>query len=398
MTDEPRPGVLTLFVLSNDYGELLLARSFLEGQALSERAAVLLPERLYETNGKSLPVPTHRYADLRDIVEVFEAHKPQAVVLCSGYLFSNNRLLSSGDLRKLVRHMQTRGSLVLTTDPFLGLAAGLTFRDVHLATAGRVRGFLQRSAERSITRDLVRVAKVLEGVVHLYPAPTDALGATDDVRRVSFFNRSWTRAAGDAGAWESKAEKRWLFVLAPHDLSYQKLQIGIDALVDRLNGRFEETRRAGRVPVLMGPPDLLREISDRPSGTVAELLDFSGYDAFIPRLLAAEYVFYWNLLSASFLARIVKPAPAFFFDRGHLSRLVEPIYEVGVRAHLRGWEPRYLDLSQPLDPKSLAADARDQVERFQEIVAEWERSPSPDALLAELLQNAPPAANPWRVV
>ena len=54
-TDEAR----LLFVLDNDYGELTTAMFFLHGQALANRATVLLPPRLHTTNGGTLSVRNH---------------------------------------------------------------------------------------------------------------------------------------------------------------------------------------------------------------------------------------------------------------------------------------------------------------------------------------------------
>ena len=179
---------------------------------------------------------------------------------------------------------------------------------------------------------------------------------------------------------------KWLFVLGSHDLWYQQLQNGVDAFAQVLTCRLEEAERFGRRPSVIGPQALLEQLSTRLSSrTTVELMHFCGYHDFVARLFEAEYVFYWNLFSASFLLRLTRGLPAFFFDRGHLSRLIARMYPLGLRVFLQQWEPQYLALSSQLDQAHLRAQARDQELRFKEIVAYWEQSPTPDELFDVLL-------------
>ena len=117
-------------------------------------------------------------------------------------------------------------------------------------------------------------------------------------------------------------------------------------------------------------------------------MSFCPYQDFVDRLLEAEYVFYWNLFSASFMLRIIKGLPTFFFDRGHLSQLIARIYPLGVHVFLRQWEPKYLALGSELDPRLLAAQASDLEHSFKQITVYWQQSPTPDELFDAWLHES----------
>ena len=408
MSDQVPRATRSLFIVSNDYGELLLALMFLQDQKFAEGAAFLLPPRLHAANASSIGIPTHEYASLEDIVRVLEAWNPQVVALMSGYLFSNNKLLSRGNLRKLVGHLHGTRRRVLTSDPFLGLATTLSPHDVHLGIprdsssltlAQRWSGPMRRRAERRIAKDLARVSHILSDVVHLYPVPTSGLASASagrPVKRASFFNREVVAAAsrprpgGDTDPRRSHhgSRQRWLFVLAAPDVWYQQLQVGADMFAQRLAGRLQDAEGAGRQPCLLAPRTLLDQLAGHlPSRTTVELLDFCGYHEFTSRLIDAEYVFYWNLFSASFLLRASAGLPAFFFDRGHLTRLIGRMYPLALRVHLRDWEPQYLSLESTLDPALLAEQAQIHERQLTRVVAYWKESPTPDELLASVLQE-----------
>lgn len=400
----------TLVVVSNDYGELLLAMMFLQGQALAKDAALLLPPRLHAANAASLDLTVYQFASVDDILRVADEWRPQVVILMSGYLFSNNKLLSREELRRLVEHLRAAGCYLLTTDPFIGMAGTLTHGDIHLAmpdSSGgpdgdalllpssdterlhspvqierRIIEESMRAAEREIAADLSEVSQILSEVTHLYGVPVDQLPVT--VKRVSFFNPELERRPCTESA---PIPPRWLFIIGSHDLWYQQLHVGVDAFARLLADRLEQVERLGARPAVIAPPALLEQLSAMlPAKTTTELTPFCSHLDYVTRLLDSEYVFYWNLFSASFMLRLGSAKPSFFFDRGHLSRLIDRMYPVGRRVLLAGWEPTYLTLSETLDPADLDAAASAQTRRFQEMVDEWRRSPTPDELLSVLIQ------------
>ena len=105
---------------------------FLHGQKIAKSAALLLPQRLHAANASTLSVPAYEYTCFDDVSRGSEQWNPRIVILMTGYLFSNNKLLSRGNLRKLVQHLRATRRHVLTTDPFLGLTATLSPHDVQL--------------------------------------------------------------------------------------------------------------------------------------------------------------------------------------------------------------------------------------------------------------------------
>lgn len=115
-----------------------------------------------------------------------------------------------------------------------------------------------------------------------------------------------------------------------------------------------------------------------------DLVPFCPYPEFVARLLAAEYVFYWNVFSCSRLHRLAQARPVFFFDRGHVARAFAPSYELGVRCFYDGYEPVYLDPDAPLDRENLERRAADERAARLDIKRHLQRSPTPDQVVAAL--------------
>ena len=80
------------------------------------------------------------------------------------------------------------------------------------------------------------------------------------------------------------------------------------------------------------PATMVDQLANQLPDTV-ELLPFCPFVEFEARLLAAEYAFYWNVFSFSVVLRIANGFPVFFYDRGHLSRTIEPLYDIGRGVH-----------------------------------------------------------------
>jgi hypothetical protein len=150
--------------------------------------------------------------------------------------------------------------------------------------------------------------------------------------------------------------------------------------------RLEQTSLAGRQPVLVAPPDLVSDLSERPLGNV-ELVPFCPFPQMIARLVDAEYAFYWNVFSCSMLVRLAMGRPVFFFDRGHMARAIEPMYEWGLRFHFGDWRPVALDTNQPLTAENLDEMARVQRAELDAIRRKWAKSPSPQDLVDRLMDQ-----------
>ncbi|HEY7819246.1 MAG TPA: hypothetical protein VIG29_13560, partial [Vicinamibacteria bacterium] len=103
MTAKTHRDARLLFVLSKDYGELGMAMLFLQGQEFGRRSILMLPEPVFSTNKDSLPVSASRYGAFEDLLEALDRHQPDLVFLLSGYLFSNDGLLTPQSLERFLR-------------------------------------------------------------------------------------------------------------------------------------------------------------------------------------------------------------------------------------------------------------------------------------------------------
>jgi hypothetical protein len=219
-------------------------------------------------------------------------------------------------------------------------------------------------------------------VVHLYPVPTSRLPARDSVTRASFFNPRIVHNDTE------ESDSSWLFVIGWSDLKCQHWLWG-DSFADIVAQKLEQARRAERRPVLIAPRNLTDRVSARLRPEVrAELIPFCSYAEFTSRLARAEYVFYWHLFSCSVLLRLANSRPVFFFDQGHIPRLLKPSYEVGVECYYGGVTPRILDVREELDAAALENLVLQQRAETQAIRAHWATSPEPAAVIDRLLRDA----------
>lgn len=401
-----KPEARLLFVFDNDYGELTTAMYMLIGQELARQTTFLLPPRLYVTNQDSLPDRAGPYRTPDDVIRVVDAEKPDVVFLCSGYLFSIHGIFSLPTLERLVQLLDERGCHVVTSDPFLGLQSNLS-RSTTISIdipehAPPVLKRFKEGADRKLTEHLSRSFQLLKDRIHVYPTYPAAPGEapTKDVRGVSFFNSGliYPHATGRAAARtlathagvEVSGKPKWVFVLASQDYELQLTFHGRAACIDDLVAMLEQTLRAGRHPVFIGPYDCVQGVIQRIAGTEAvTLMTFCPFKRFAALLLSAEYAFYWNAVSHSMLLRLFNKLPVFLFDRGHLARSVIPLYERSVDWYYQGWEPIYLDLGQELSVEGLAEPARQYREAAQEVSKHLRRAPPPDRMVERIRQNHP---------
>jgi hypothetical protein len=383
----------TLFVISNDHGELALAMFFLQGQAFAPCSALLLPDRLYAMNKETLSIKTGLYRSVEDILESVRVHEPSVVFLFSGYLFRINRIFSHEEVERLVRSLRDRGSRIVTSDPFLRLAGKVTPRQVRVEAPPRPwLRFFRRGHERELARNLLRASRILQDETHIYPGLSLGLTRAEQERSVTFFNPAiaegsvpGTPAEHPRTSWGGL--KRWLFILAATDLRLQRGLWGKERFTSMIRRRLEQTSLAGRQPVLVAPPDLIDDLSAKPLENV-ELVPFCPVLQMISRLIDAEYAFYWNVFSCSMLVRLARGQPVFFFDRGHMARVIEPIYEWGLRFHFGDWRPVALETDQPLTVEKLNELALLQKTEFDVIRRKWQASPSPQDLVDRLTVHA----------
>jgi hypothetical protein len=369
--------------------------AFLDGQPFSERAAVMLTDHLYRHNRDTLPVSTHRYASLEDVMSLVEVWNPDLVFFVSAYGLLDAGFRPLPSLERFVGRLRERGCRLVTADPTMGMSQGLTTSQVDLPLS-RLRWrarFGQLWSFRRMFRSFSRIGRTFADVTHLYPVPTRGLPNDDNVRRISFFNPHIVAPNGQPSGSHDAAGRRepsWLFILGASDLKCQLMLLsGSDNTASLVVRLLEGTRREGRRPVLIAPPPFVDNVSRRLSAEVeAELLPFCSYAGFTSRLFDAEYAFYWNTLSNSILLRLSNGLPVFFFDQGHIARLLKPCYEAGVRCWYGGAIPRLRDARERLDARELADLVSTQRLEMQAIREYWRRSPAPEEVIDGLLHES----------
>ena len=96
-----------LIAVSADFGELANSLYLLEGTQFG--AHLLLPPGLYQKNRESLPHPASEYRNADELLAAVRTHRPQILLLCSGYLFGVNQLLSIAELSQIIQEAHGMG-------------------------------------------------------------------------------------------------------------------------------------------------------------------------------------------------------------------------------------------------------------------------------------------------
>ena len=380
----PARSARLLIVVSADYGELSNALALTAGTRLD--AALLLPDKLLAANRDGLPAAAARLASPDDVIDAVDRRRPDLVCLFSGYLYAANGLFALEGLGALLGELRNRRIPVATTDPFLGLMHG-----------GGPSPFSPRHPARAwLEAHFGAVARLLEPVPHVYPAPPDP---APRLRWGSFFNPAILLA--DAGR-RSCAERaavlvggetdrpRWLFVLAQEDYGAQAARMGRAPFEALLIERLRDAAAAGRQPVLIAPGgcvDALIATGRTPAG--AAMLPFCSQSQFHALLMSAEQVFYWNFFTNSAPARLVNRLPVSFFDVGHMAHAMPPLLELGLRSYYPGARLAPLDQRRPLVAGELAARAADQDAALAAARERFRAQPAPEAMVDALLQPGP---------
>jgi hypothetical protein len=311
-----------------------------------------------------------------------ERERPDVVFLFSGYLYTVNNLFHVETVEGLVRRLAARGCRLVTSDPFHGLLAEVD--DTTFSVANPRKAWF--------TWLFRRLAELFRDVVHLDYIDAGAPGR----RTVSFHNPRVVRAMLDAGALRARLAgalgvdrdtPRWLFVLATEDYIAHVRRHGRERFEAIVLAKLAETCAAGRQPVLVAPRACLEGLGDRlralPS---AVAVPATPVDVFMTLVGEAEHVFYWNIFSNTTSLRVLARRPFFAFDAGHMVRAMPSLLDVAGRRHGLG-TPVFLDEEEPLDADRLAALAPVQEEAMRGPRERFERAPSPEAMVASLLEE-----------
>lgn len=365
-------------IVSADYGELGGALYFLQGLALREAPVLLIPPALRGALAAHPGVTVGGYATLADIRARIAAFRPDAVVLCSGYLLTIGKRLSFFKASLLLRWLRRRGIAVLTSDPFLGLLDSPAVLDFTQVLGPQGGPLMRRLKSRLVSWRLYLLRRQLRGCLHIYPAPIQRLHGPQ-AGMGAFFNAAVCEP--DLPPLPPAAPRRWIFVLSSIDYQLQLGLAGPD-FVAQLAARLREARALADRVELVGPAPLIeamrRELGDEPG---FELEAKAAYADFMGRLMRAEYAFFWNLYSFSLIHRVLALRPVLFFDEGHMVRILPALHEAGVRLFYDGWRPPMLDLAEPLDARALARGAQQALTQFRRIAQGLQQGEAPLSLL-----------------
>src|SRR6266581_181742 len=368
-----------LFILSSDYGELFDAMSLVIGSRLN--AVFLMPAALFSVNGTALPYRTYRYNSASDIQSFIDREKPDLALLFSGYLYAVNDILDEESLERLLHAWHDRKLKVATSDPFLGIMSAVeddTFHDRHPQRA-------------RLKIHFSRISRLLQDIVHIYHSTL----AVRSAKQLSFFNRNIIlqrseilRHRNELLAWPAidGSKDRWLFVLSPDDYAGRIANHGEDRFLELLSARLQDAAAAGRQPVLVAPRSCVDQIKTRAEG-IGDMIAFSSCDfkLFMALLHDAEFVFYWNMFSATIVTRALNRMPFFLFDRGHLARAIKPFLAAAARQFYPDCQIEFLDEKDPLQPARLAILAKAQeAGLFAPAYRNFSKSLSPEELIQEI--------------
>lgn len=388
-----------LFILDNDFGELTTVMYLLLGQDWADRVMLLLPGQLHETNSDIIPGRTLRYQSIEDVERVVDAFRPDIVFLCSGYLYALHDLFSHEELDYLLDFLDRRHCRVVTADPFLGMLSRQPVSrliSVDLPDAADLAlpahvfehlSYVKMEQDALLVEKLSGAERILRHRLHLYPAHASReydKASTTDARELAFFNPNLVcDIALEPG---TGTKPHWIFILSTTDLETQLMFEAVRGFTEIVARLLRQAIALGRRPIFLGPRKFIRELAHEMRGHEgAELLSFCSFTRIASLLLAAEHAFYWNSVSHSILLRSFNGLPVILFDRGHLVRNVEPIYERVIQWYYQGVQPIYMDHCQALTLQGLEAATADFRLSAGRMRQAFQRADEPNQLIQRIL-------------
>lgn len=393
----------TLFILDNDFGELTTVMYWVLGQPGFHKARVLVSQRLYDTNADVLPGRLSLWRSEQDLVEAIHRHRPRLIVLASGYLMPVHGLLSPEALQRILLVAGAQGATTITADPFMGVITRPPGQPIEELISIQIpeNAPAPLRAAKKLGDDMLRTRlggaeAVLRDLPHLYPSHTDMSdlqARSHDDRNLSFFNAALRAPAELLEAARRGEPSYWMFLIAQADHQTQCMFMGASAFARVVADRLEDATRLGRRAILLGPSELLSDVRLLVGGNRdIELLPFCAFSRAMALLLAAEYCFYWNLVSHSIIMQLWNGRPIILFDQGHLVRAAPTIRERIIAWYYQGWDPPQIDQTEPLSLERLATALDGYADRREGLMARYGRAPSSEALLNHLLAGRRPAA------
>jgi hypothetical protein len=382
-------GPRLMFVLTAAFGELFNAMYMVMGCGF--RTSFAMREPWYSLNRTSLPGASYRFEDLDSLMAAIEREKPDLVCLFSGYLYASDQIIEFGELDRLVKYLHARGTKTVTSDPFLGLISRLPPID-HESPIGQILGLpirlIGEATFGSRFSYFLRARFVLKDLPHVYIVDPDERG----IKALPFYNPnilSYASAAAEAKQAMKvsiPAQPYWLYVLGASDYYPQVKRDGADYVHALLVRKLLDAMQEGRCAALIAPAQCIAALEKDASLKECVFIGNCEYHQFMAVLLGAEYAFYWNIFSASILARLLNRLPTFFFAVGHIADENQQMFEKGMSKYYRGAELRHLHPEDRITAASLSGFAKAQeVQLFDPFFDNVRNLPTPEILVRNLL-------------
>lgn len=354
-----------VFILSNDYGEYLMARYFIAG--LKAKVVFLLPDNLYQTNCRTEQIESYKYNTLKDIMALLKQQKPKAVFLFSGYLFVINKILQLKDLIKLIDYLDSQRIKVVTSDPYQGLLNEdnlLVFKSFNLNNFQQKYNYDYYCSCYSL----------LKNYYHIYPAEITKLQ-----NNLSFYNNEFISRNRE------NINNYWFFILSFEDFKVLAELNGEKKVFNIIKKRIKEAMNCKKQIYFISSVQIIDRLKQLISDSNIVWFPYCEFNKFINLLFAAEYVFSWNIISSSNLMRIIKKLPIIFLARGHMEYYFKPVYEKGLKLFYNNKEPQIYPVKQILSAKYLKVYAKQQInEILKKSSTNKKRLPKPQNILKKL--------------
>ncbi len=320
----------TLFIFSNDFGELVLLRLLLYKQPVHVYLA--LPERLYDH--VDFPNATKfLYKNGDDIRNCLEEIQPEQVMLFSAYLLAPNNLISFPEFYDLLDYLDEKNIPVSTSDPFMRFYDQLEYEDNGLTFHANVRNVLKELSER------------LSSYRHLYSVPVQFDGAP---------HQSYSNPLRRKAVERITDKKQWTFVMASED--FKLLQIGnsaeyhktmiplLKSLVNdydiHVNLLFPEAFYAVLKPELAGVDHV-------------NCVSYCTLDEFEDLVSQSDLMLYWNVFSASTLICRLHNKPVVYLGHGHMETIFPGFLDYIKASWFPNHDPELMQINETFIPTLL---------------------------------------------
>ncbi len=313
----------TLFIFSDDFGELVLLRLLIYKQPF--HVHLVLPERLYEHVSFS-NATTYLFKNSDDIYTYIEEVQPTQVLLFSAYLLAPNQLLSFSEFYQLLDYLDEKQISVATSDPFMRFYDELPYEHNTVDFRTNVKNTLKEISER------------VANYRHLYGVPVQFEGAP---------HQSYSNPHKRPIPVKIDDTMEWTFVLAYQDFAL--LQTGYESkfhlvIVPILKALAAESTNQVN---LIFPKELMKLIKPMLQGLEnITFVDYCNLVSFEEIIIKSTVVMYWNVFSASTLLCRLYNKPTVFLGQGHMETIFLGFYNYIKTSWFPNQDPKIISLNE----------------------------------------------------